>query len=87
MWTPKVCTFSTNLSLVMGTTEEMLCAHMKNTMVLPEGAPVIKDEADRLMDTLLNGFGINMVVLLQETLYVLQDGLIVELWVRERHML
>ena len=55
--------------------------------MLPEGALVIKNEADNPMVNALKGVGINMATLPRETLYVLQYGVTVELWARENHML
>lgn len=73
MRTPQAGTLST--SLAVGTT---------NTIVLPEGALVTKNEANRPMIGTLKGIRINMVTLPRETLYVLQDGITVELQARER---
>ena len=56
---------------------------MTNTIVLPEGALVIENEADRPMVSGLKGIGINMAALTWETLYVLQDGVTVELRAKE----
>lgn len=55
----------------MTATEEMLRACMTNTIVLPEGAIVIENEADRPMVSGLKGIEKNMAVLPQEMLYVL----------------
>ena len=54
--------------------EQMLRAQVTNTIVLPEGAVVISNEADKPMVNALKGVGINMVALPREMLYVLQDG-------------
>ena len=69
----------TNLAVETATAEEMLHAHTTNAIVLPEGALVIANEADR--PTL--GIGISMVALPRETLYILQDGVTAELQARE----
>ena len=61
----------------------MLRTPMTNTIVLPEGALVIENKADRPMVSALKGVGINMVAFPRETLYVLQDGITTELWARE----
>lgn len=74
---------STNLTLGTTVTEEMLCAHMTNTIVLLEGALMTKNEADRPMISGLKGIRINMVALPQDTLYVLQDAVTAELRARE----
>jgi len=60
-------------------TEQMLCTQMTNTIVLPKGALVTTNEADRPTISALKGLGINMVALLRDTLYVLQDGITAEL--------
>ena len=62
---------STNLALGMKATEEKLCARVTNTIVLPEGALVTENEADRPMVSRLKGIKINMVALPWETFYVL----------------
>lgn len=62
---------SINLALGTKATEEMLRACMTNTIVLPKGALVTENEADRPMVSRLKGIGINMVALPWETLYVL----------------
>ena len=67
--------------------EEMLHSKMTNTIVLPDGALITENEANRPMVSALKRSGINMVVLPQEMLYVLQDGVTAELWARENHVL
>ena len=57
----------------------MLHARMTNTILLLEGALVTENEVERPMVGGLKGIEINMVVLPQETLYVLQDGVTTEL--------
>lgn len=79
MHTPQASTLSTNLAIGIAATEEMLRGHMTNTIVLPKGALVMENEANRPMMSALKGVGINMVVLPWETLYVLQDGVTIEL--------
>lgn len=76
-------------SLVVGTAaaEKMLCARTTNTIVLPEGALVTTNEANKPTISALKGIGINMVAILWEMLYVLQDGIIVELWARQSRAL
>jgi len=56
---------------------------MTNTIVLLEGALVTTNEADRPMVSALRGLGININALPRETLYVLQDGITIELQARE----
>ena len=46
-----------------------------------------KNEAGRPTVSVLKGLGINMATLSWETLYVLQDGITVELWARESRVL
>ena len=87
MRTPQASTLSTSLAVGIVVAEEMLCAHMTNTIVLPEGALVTENEANRPTVNALKGVGINMVALPQETLYVLHDGVTAELRAREGHAL
>lgn len=56
---------------------------MTNTIVLPDGALITENDADRPMVSSLKGVGSNMVTLPQETLYLLQDGVMEELWARK----
>jgi len=70
---------STSLTLGIAAAKEMLCTRVTNTIVLPEGALVTENEADRPMVSELKGVGINMATIPQETLYFLQDQIIVEL--------
>ena len=65
----------------------MLRAQVTNTIVLPEGALVKTNEVDMPMVSAFKGIDINMVALPRETLYVLQDGITVELRARESHAL
>jgi len=71
----------------MAAAEEMSHANTTNTIVPPEGTLVTKNEADRPMVNALKGVGINMATLLREMLYVLQDGVTVELWAKKNHAL
>lgn len=59
--TPQAGTLSTSLTVGTIATEEMLCAHTTNTIVLPERALVTSNEADKPMVSTLKGIGINMV--------------------------
>ena len=63
--------------------EEMSCARMTNTIVLPEGALVIENEANMPMVSGLKGIGLNMAALPRETLYVLQDEVTAEMRAKE----
>jgi len=65
----------------------MLCAWTTNTIVLPEGTLVTTNEADRPTISALKRIGINMDTLPWETLYILQDGITVELQTRESRAL
>lgn len=80
-------TVSTSLTLGMATAEEMLHTRVTNTIVLPQGALVIEKEANRPIVNQLKGVKINMAMLPQDTLYVLQDGVTVEMQAREGRML
>ena len=83
MHTPQAGTLSTNLVVGMDAAEEIMCARMTNTIVLPKGALVIENEANRPMVIALKGVRINMATLPRETLYVLQDEVTVEVCYRE----
>lgn len=61
----------------------MLRAWTTNIIVLSEGELVTKNEADRSTISAQKGIRINMVVLPRETLYIMQDGITIELWARE----
>lgn len=71
MRTPQASIFSTSLAVNMTMNEEMLRAHMTNTIVFPEGSLVTENEVERLMVSALKGVGINMALLPQEMLYVM----------------
>jgi len=81
--TPQAGTLSTNLAVGTTVTEEMLHARTTNTIMLPKGALVTENEVDRPMVSALKRVGRNMATLPQEMLYVLQDGVTVELRARE----
>jgi len=74
-------------SLVVDTlvAEEMLHARMTNTIVLPDGALITENEVDRPMVSNLKGIGLNVVMLPLEMLYILLDGVTIELRARESH--
>ena len=61
--TPQAGTLSTSLAVGTAAAKEMLCACMTNTIVLPEGALVTENEADRPMVSAMKGVGINLVSL------------------------
>lgn len=58
--TPKAGTLSTGVVVGTTTREQMLRARVTNTKVLPEGALVTENEADRPTISALKGIGINM---------------------------
>lgn len=87
MHTPQAGTVSTSLTVGTSKVEEMLCARMTNTIVLPYGALITKNEADRSMVSKLSGIGLNVVMLPREMLYVLHDGITTELRAREGRVL
>jgi len=49
--------------------EQMLQAQMTNTFVFPEGTLAAANKVDRAMVGRNKGLGLNLVALLQETLY------------------
>lgn len=81
--TPQAGILSTSLAVGTNAAEEILRACTTNTIVLPEGAFVIENEADRPTVSALKGVGINMVVIPREMLYVLHDGGTIELCAKE----
>ena len=80
---PLAGTFSNDLAVGTTVAEKMLRARVTNTVVLLEGALVTQNEADRPTVSTLKGLNINMAALPRDTLYVLQDGITVELPARE----
>jgi len=80
---PQVGTLSTHLVAGSSPAEQMLCAPMANTIVLPEGALLTTNEVDRFSVSMMKGLGINLATLPCETLYLLQDGIMAELRARE----
>jgi len=58
---------------------------MTNTIVLPNGALIIENEANRPMVSGSKGIGLNMAALPWEMLYTLQDGVTAVLQARESH--
>lgn len=62
---------STNLTIRMTIAEEILHARMTNTIVMPKGALLIPNEADKPTFSAMKGIWINMVALPWETLHVL----------------
>lgn len=76
---------SLSTSLIVGTTatKHILRAQVANTIVLLEGEPMKINEADRPTISRLKGIRINMATLPWETLYIIQDGITVELQARE----
>lgn len=83
MCTPQASTLSTNLTVSTTAAEQMLRTGVTNTIVLPEGTFVTTNEANRPTISAVKGIEINMVALPWETLYVLQDGITVELWAKD----
>jgi len=69
--TPQAGTLSTSLAIGTMAEEEMLCAPVTNTIMLPEGALVTTNEADKPTVSALKGLSINMATLPWEILYVL----------------
>ena len=49
MHTPQASTVSTSLAVGTSASEEMLCARVTNTIVLPDGALITENEANRPM--------------------------------------
>jgi len=74
---------STSLVVGTSTVKEMLCARMTCTIVIPNGALMTENKADRPMVSSVKGVGLNMAMLSQETLYLLKDRVTTELGARE----
>ena len=81
--TPQAGRVSTSLTIDTSATKEKLRIRVTNMIVLPDGELTIEKEANRPTVRSLKGVGLNMAVLPQETLYLLQDGVIAELRARE----
>jgi len=71
VFTPQASIVSTSLDVGTSAAEEMLYPRMTNTIVLPDGTLVTKNEANRPMVSSLKGIWINMVALPWEMLYIL----------------
>lgn len=78
---------STSLAIDTSATEEMLCTRVTNMIVLPNGALATEKEADKPTIRSFKGVGLNMVVLPRETLYLLRDGVTMELMAQESRAL
>jgi len=65
--------------------EQLLRAKMANTIVLLEGVLTTHNEDDRSAVSRIKGMGLNLVALPRDTLYQLQDGIIVEIYTKEGH--
>ena len=81
--TPQAGTVPTSLTIGTLAAEDMLRTRMNNMVLLPDGALTTENEVDMTMVSSLKGVGFNMVVLPWETLYLLQDGVIVEFRAKE----
>lgn len=80
---PQEGALSTHIAKGTLEAEQMLCARMANTIMLPEGVLVSLDVMDRMMVSMTKGFGLNLATLPWETLYHLQDGITTELHARK----
>ena len=60
---------------------------MANAIVLPKGALAAENEIDRAAVGRIKGIGLNLATLLRETLYLLQDGITIELHARDSRMI
>lgn len=78
---------STSLAINTLAAKEMLCTRVTSMVVLPDRALTTKNEADRPTIKSLKGEGLNMVALPREMLYILHDGVIVELRDWDSHVL
>jgi len=52
-----------------------------------EGYLVSSNAMDQFSISMLKGLGLNLATLPRETLYLLQDGITIELWARESHVI
>jgi len=78
-----VGTLSTHLVAGSLAAEKMLHTQMENTIVLLEGALIAVNETNRFAVNMIKCLRLNLATLSQETLYLLQDGIMVELHARE----
>lgn len=83
MHTPQVRTLSTSLAVGIVAPEKKLRAQTTNTIVLPKGTLVKKNKVNMPTVKTLKRIWMNMVALLQEMLYVMQDGITAKLGTRE----
>ena len=83
MWSPQEGTVATYVVAGTSTIEKMLRASMANTIVLLEGVLEAENEIDRATVGRIKGLGLNLATLPRDTLYQLQDGIIVELRTKE----
>lgn len=83
MCPPQEGTLSTHVAAGTSAAEHMLHIRMENTIVLPEGALVLSNVMDRLSISMMKGLGLNLDALPQEMLYLIQDGIMAEMWARE----
>jgi len=87
VWPPQEGTVATYGETGTSAAEQLLRAKMANTIVLPEGVLTVENKDDRATVSRIKGFGLNLVALLRDTLYQLQDGITIELWAREGHVM
>lgn len=76
-------------SVVIGTFEamDMLCVRAPRAIILLDEALTMMTNADRPVVSALKGVGLNLVSFLSKVLYLLQDGVIVELQAHDQHAL
>jgi len=60
---------------------------MENKILFSKGALVRVNEADRFSISMMKGLGLNLVTVMCETLYLLQNGIMVELRTTESRVL
>lgn len=71
MQAPEEGALSTYITESTLASEQMLCARMANTIVLPEGALAVENEISRAAVGKIKVLGLNLAPLRQETLYEL----------------
>lgn len=77
----------TSLAIDTSKAADMLRMNASSVIVLSDGALIMENEAERPTVSALKGVGLNLAVLLCESLHLLWDGVIAELRAREHRAL
>lgn len=85
MWAQQEGTIARYGAAGTSVAEQLLHAKMANTIVLHETVLTTKSEGDRAMVGRIKELGLNLVALLRDTFYQLQDSITTELHAWEGH--